>query len=204
MPEMFPGALAGVVRDNSDPLGCGRVKAYVPAIGDPYISDWLKPMGWPGAGAPSFGSQYPIPLDAQVVVFFEQGNPHAGGWFIPGHYGAEKGVNQGPSQTQALQLNYGPRAALKCTTLYEDANFRIYIERHKVGEDADKRQVVIEEKKRGSYITFDASAGEGKKSVDISIYSATGVSITADGNIDISARNVQIQGRRVLRGKKTI
>jgi len=204
MAELFPGALAGIVRDNLDPTGCGRVKAHVPAIGDPHISNWLKPMGWPGAGAPDFGTQYPVPVSAQVVVFFEQGNPNAGGWYLPSHYGQLKGENQGPSQTTVLLEAYGARAALKCTTLHEDEFLRIFVEYHEKGQDADKRRLVIEDKERLSHIVFDVSAADNKKSVDISIYSATGISLAADGTIDISARNVQIQGRRVLRGKSTI
>jgi hypothetical protein len=78
----YYGAHLGFVRDRNDPAKLGRVRIHLPSLLGPenvpdHWSDWAYPM--------SGGLNIP-PLDAPVVVFFEQGfvtHPfYTHGWFV--------------------------------------------------------------------------------------------------------------------------
>lgn len=204
MPELVPGLVYGTVVDNKDPSGCGRCHVRVPVLGEPYVSRWLIPAGWPGAGAPKQGSWYPTALHSQVGVLFEQGNPNAGGVFIPLHYGQEKGVNQAPGHTEAMRSGYpGENAENNTTVLWEDEYIAAYIDFQPDGQAGEERRFVIEDKKRFSRIELNVKDGVNKDTVSITIESDSSLSIAARGNLAIAGGSVFIQGRRVIPGGPT-
>lgn len=196
--DRFYGMLWGQVRDVKDPLGLNRVKAYVPALGDPKTTGWLYPMGWPGGGGDTQGSMYPMQLDATVGVFFEQGDPLGKGGYLPGPYGLDgQGRPMSPSYQQQMQISYDAEAARRVATIWEDDFFRMFFDLQPVGQQPDTRRFVIEDKTAFSSFIFDVAAGQSKNSVAISINSATSISINAAGVVDIQGSRVQIQGRPV-------
>jgi phage baseplate assembly protein V len=71
--ERFFGVTIGIVTNNKDPDGLGRVKASLPWMADQVESDWARvvaPMAGAGRGV------YFLPeVNDEVLVAFEHGNP---------------------------------------------------------------------------------------------------------------------------------
>jgi hypothetical protein len=82
----FYGKYRGLVSDNADPEGIGRLRAQVPAVLGQQTSPWALPCA-PYAG-PNEGSFRIPPVGAAVWIEFEGGDPETpiwtGGWWAVG------------------------------------------------------------------------------------------------------------------------
>jgi phage protein D len=67
-----PGLVIGVVTDNQDPEGWGRVKVKYPWLSPDHASDWARVVS-PGAG-PDRGIEFLPEIDDEVLVGFEMGD----------------------------------------------------------------------------------------------------------------------------------
>jgi uncharacterized protein involved in type VI secretion and phage assembly len=71
----IPGVVVGIVTNNQDPDGMGRVRVKLPSLGDADESDWAR------IAAPMAGKErgvYFLPeVDDEVLVAFEHGNPRS-------------------------------------------------------------------------------------------------------------------------------
>jgi len=70
----IPGLAVGIVTDNQDPNGIGRVKVRFPSLSGEHASDWARLVA-PGAG-PDRGVEFVPEVNDEVLVGFEQGNVH--------------------------------------------------------------------------------------------------------------------------------
>lgn len=192
--DTIPGFTFGVVTQNVDPLGLGRIKVELPGIlkETPY---WVMPYGWTGGSSRNAHGPQPRPPDrgAMVPVIFSHGdylNPESKAIFLTGFYGVnDDGTSAGP----AINASEDTAADVtKCHTLYEDSKFQVYL----LAKD-DDRKLVMQTKERGTKIEIDATAGEGGNSEVISIEAATALFLYSAGQIDISATQVSINGRSV-------
>jgi phage protein D/phage baseplate assembly protein gpV len=68
-----PGLQVGIVTDNADPQGLGRVRVQLPALSNTYETGWA-PVLAPGAG-PQRGLCFLPEVNDQVVVGFWEGDP---------------------------------------------------------------------------------------------------------------------------------
>jgi uncharacterized protein involved in type VI secretion and phage assembly len=68
-----PGLQVGIVTDNADPQGLGRVRVQLPALSNTYETGWA-PVLAPGAG-PQRGLCFLPEVNDQVVVGFWDGDP---------------------------------------------------------------------------------------------------------------------------------
>lgn len=114
------GKYRGIVTDNADPAGIGRIKARVPKVfGDHVVTPWATPCA-PYAG--SGEGLHAVPrVDAGVWIEFEGGDPSlpiwSGGWWGTGEVPAdEKGTAAKPS-LKILRSEQGLLVALD-----DDAN----------------------------------------------------------------------------------
>lgn len=74
----FLGATVGIVTDNSDPDGWGRVKVRLPWLSETETTDWLR-IAFPGGGGKSHHGWYLLPeVDDEVLVLFEHGDARRG------------------------------------------------------------------------------------------------------------------------------
>lgn len=69
----FPGVAIGIVTNNRDPDGLGRVKVTLPWLADDAETDWAR-VAVPMAGA-GRGFSFLPEVDDEVLVAFEHGNP---------------------------------------------------------------------------------------------------------------------------------
>jgi phage baseplate assembly protein V len=71
--QRYYGVVIGVVTNNKDPDGLGRVKASLPWMGDEVETDWAR-VAVPMAGA-GRGIYFLPEVNDEVLVAFEHGNP---------------------------------------------------------------------------------------------------------------------------------
>ncbi|HET9920577.1 MAG TPA: VgrG-related protein, partial [Ktedonobacteraceae bacterium] len=72
--ETQPGLVIGLVTDNQDPLGQGRVKVKYPWLTEEHASDWARVIA-PGTGNQR-GIQFLPEVNDEVLVGFEMGDIH--------------------------------------------------------------------------------------------------------------------------------
>jgi uncharacterized protein involved in type VI secretion and phage assembly len=74
-PELayIPGVVVGIVTNNRDPEGMGRIKVRLPALSDTDESNWAR-IAAPMAGMDR-GVYFLPEIDDEVLVAFEHGNP---------------------------------------------------------------------------------------------------------------------------------
>ena len=99
----FYGKYRGIVEDNEDPRGLGRIRARVPEVLDGQISPWALPCTpYAGAGVGQFTVPEP---GAGVWIEFEAGDPSrpvwTGGWWGQDQVPAN---NQGAPATPPLKI----------------------------------------------------------------------------------------------------
>ncbi len=72
-PTRIPGLVCGVVTNNNDPKGRGRVKVALPWLSPAYESDWARVAQF-GAGTKS-GAMFTPEVSDEVLIGFEFGDP---------------------------------------------------------------------------------------------------------------------------------
>lgn len=94
----FLGLAMGVVSDNADPLGLGRVRVRVPGLVDE--SAWAFPLGLPGAGSKDRGTFWIPDQGAEVGLFYNLGDPDDPR-YIAGHWGQPQGEADTPTASSS-------------------------------------------------------------------------------------------------------
>lgn len=75
-PEQYQalyGLYEGYVVDNADPLLAGRVRVCIPGLIEPH-SDWVMPIGAPGAGSNERGLWCIPAIESNIAIFFKEGH----------------------------------------------------------------------------------------------------------------------------------
>lgn len=67
-----PGLVVGIVTDNQDPEGWGRVKVKYPWLSPDHASDWARVVS--AGGGPDRGVEFIPEIDDEVLVAFEMGD----------------------------------------------------------------------------------------------------------------------------------
>jgi hypothetical protein len=192
--DIIPGFAPGIVRNNNDPEGSGRVKVEIPGLLKltPY---WVMPL-WPARGV-TRGSRYPSPDEGHpVMVVFEYGKyqgPNCKAFYFGGYYGLySDGTNAGPSVVAAAPTAADTR---KYAVLWESAGVVAYV----VDDpDTPAQSIILKAKTSGTQIVLNAADGQSGKSETITIEARTLLSLYAKGPVDISSdSSVTIQGRVV-------
>jgi len=101
--QRYYGKYRGIVRDNTDPRGMGRIRALVPEVLDDQLSPWAMPcVPYAGNGE---GQHTIPPVEAGVWIEFEAGDPSrpvwTGCWWAQGQVPAN---NQGVPATPPVKV----------------------------------------------------------------------------------------------------
>jgi len=189
--------LVGIVTDNKDPKGWGRVKVKFPTLTEDHASNWARVVA-PGAG-PNRGVYWLPEVNDEVLVAFEHGDMHRP--YVIG--GVWNGTDPTP-RTIGDTVAGGVRLRVSKTRLGHQAWF---VDEDKGGE---KKGYYIQTV-AGHWIRFNdtekfveiETAGGHKVRLDdmnrsISISSTGTMKITAQAQIDISAPTIKVNGTTVV------
>jgi hypothetical protein len=127
--DRFYGKYRGIVSENADPLGLGRLRAQVPDVLGLETSGWALPCA-PYAG-PNAGLHAIPPLGAGVWIEFEAGDPSrpiwVGGWWGDREVPQDERSTDSPPARKVLRTDTGLIVSLddeRHTVTISDANGR--------------------------------------------------------------------------------
>lgn len=190
--DNYYGHYAGVVVDNKDPKGIGRLRIQVPGVCEP-STGWALPFGIQGGGDTGVGS-FDIPKQgAEVVVMFLQGDPDHPRWTY-GHWGMPNGEADTPEPAKSAIAEDGPGAASQVKA-YENDQMQMFTDLRE-----DKARFVIRSKLGDAedlsgpalMLEFDNKAGT------LALSAPAGISLKSTGIIDIQGLVITLNGRPVL------
>ena len=192
-------AMTGIVTNNNDPDGLGRVKVKFPWLDSEIESDWARIVS-PGAG--DSRGLYCLPeVNDEVLVVFEQGE--IGRPVVIG--GVWNGVDKPPAAVSDVQQNgnvvqrmFTSRKGHKIV-IHEENEASITIETaggHQIVLDDDSGKILVKSK-GGQELSIDDSGSQVlvKGSGTVEIEANTNLAIKANGNMNLEASgNVTIKG----------
>ncbi len=183
--QMWGGVVVGLVTNNKDPDGMGRVKVKFPWLDDSLESHWA-PITAMGAGK-SYGFMWLPEVNDEVLVAFEHGDfdyPYVVGsvW---------NGKDKPPEQTDSAIA----QGKVVIRTLKTTAGHIV-----RFTETSSSKMIEIIDSTTNTKITMD---GTNKK---IILDSKGDLDITATGNLNLKATgNVKIEGAQVsVNGQTTV
>jgi uncharacterized protein involved in type VI secretion and phage assembly len=191
----FWGVTVGLVTNNRDPEGLGRVKLALPWLADGFETDWARVVT-PMAGAAR--GLYALPeVDDEVLVGFEHGRPDAPyvlGALWNGKDKPPESNGDGRNDRRSLTSRSGHVIRLTDT----DGQERV-----EILDRTGRNSVVLETATNTVTISADADvvvrAAKGK----LTLSGQTGVEISsAAGSVKVSGQGVDVEAtqRLVLKG----
>ncbi len=193
--ERFFGVVIGVVTNNKDPDGLGRVKASLPWMGDQVETNWARvvaPMAGSGRGT------YFLPeVNDEVLVAFEHGNPdtpYVLGGLWNGKDKPPESNSDGKNNLRTIRSRSGN--VIRLTDTDGDTKIEII-------DASTKNSIVIRAKDNSITITAEGdvtiSSSDGKLKL-----SGNGVEITSTSTVKVQARQnaeVTASGQLTLKGQ---
>ena len=180
------GVVVGVVTNNQDPEGMGRVKVKFPWLSDEDESNWAR------VAAPMAGKErgfYFLPeVEDEVLVAFEHGDvrfPYVVGSLWNGKDAPPASNGDGKNNVRVIKSRSGHVVRLT------DEDGKEMIE---IVDKSAKNSIVLDTSKNTITITADKdivlSAAQGKIKLDaqeIEIKSSANAKVEAGGNVDLKA-----------------
>jgi len=192
------GPVIGLVTNNDDPDGQGRVKVKFPWLSDDVESDWARLVGV-GAGAERGFFCLPE-INDEVLVLFEQGDvnrPHVIG-------GLWNGQDQPPLPTSQALENGNVRQRVFKTRAGHTLTFTDGSDEGVVLETAgghrlalvDEEQKVILETSGGQILTLDDSSSEVtlESTGNMTLTSGANLTIEATGALELKGQTFSLNG----------
>lgn len=180
------GVVVGVVTNNQDAEGMGRVKLKFPWLSDEDESNWARVAAPMAGGGRGF---YFLPeVGDEVLVAFEQGDvrfPYVVGSLWNGKDAPPASNDDGKNNVRVIKSRSGHVVRLS------DEDGRETIE---IIDKSEKNSIVIDTSKNTITITSDKdivlSAKQGKVTLDaqeVEIKSSAGAKVEAGANLDLKA-----------------
>lgn len=176
--DRFFGVTIGIVTNNKDPDGLGRVKTSLPWLADQVESDWARVVS-PMAGA-GRGMYFLPEVNDEVLVAFEHGNPdtpYVLGGLWNGKDKPPESNSDGKNDRRAIRSRSGN--VIRLTDTDGDAKIEII-------DSSGKNTIVISAKNNSititaaSDVTIQSSNGKLK-------LSGNGVEITSTSTVKVEA-----------------
>jgi uncharacterized protein involved in type VI secretion and phage assembly len=180
--------LVGIVTDNKDPDGQGRVKVKYPSLSADHASDWARLVS-PGAGAER-GLEFIPEINDEVLVGFELGDVHCP--YVLG--GLWNGRDAPPKKSDGL---------------ISSGKVQQRIIRSRTGhvitlDDADSGGGITIQDKGGNKIVLDAQSDaltievKGNASIksqgDLTVEAQGNLTLKAAGQVEIKGMGVKLDG----------
>ncbi|MGI8856583.1 MAG: VgrG-related protein [Thermomicrobiales bacterium] len=167
------GMMIGLVTDNQDPDGQGRVKVKFPALSSDHASTWA-PVVVPGGGAER-GIEFLPEVNDEVLVAFEQGDVHHP--FVLG--GLWNGVDGPPERSDSIITN----GRVQKRIIRSRTGHTIIL------DDSDGGGGITIQDKNGNKIVLDTASNA------LTIDVKGNASVKAQGNLSLEA-----QGQVTIKG----
>jgi phage protein D len=174
------GLVVGVVTDNQDPNGDGRVKVRFPSLSETHTSDWARVVSV--GGGDQRGLEFVPEVDDEVLVGFELGDVHCP--YVLG--GLWNGQDAPPTRSDQLIAN---------------GHVQKRIIRSRTGhtitlDDADDGGVSIVDK-NGNRVVLDSQSNALSIEVrgDATLRASGSLTLEAQGHLDIKGLGVKIDGQ---------
>ena len=180
--DRLSGVRVGVVTNNEDPKDLGRVKLRFPWRDADDESHWAR-LATPMAGS-EYGAYFLPEVDDEVLVAFEDGDIHK-----PFVLGALWNGSQKPPQKNTEGNNDIRQIESRSghTITFDDSEDTPNVEIEtsaghtiRLDDESGDEHISVEGKSGKNTITLDSSKGE--------------ISVVADKTLDLSAKNVKIDG----------
>ena len=171
------GLVIGIVTDNQDPKGYGRVKVKYPWLSGEHASDWARVVA-PGAGDQR-GIEFLPEVNDEVLVGFEMGDVHypyvLGGLWNGKDALPKKVTNGGKVEQRIIRSRTGHMITL---------------------DDSDGGGGVTIEDKNGNKIMLDSGANKLTITVqgDASLKAQGNLTLEAQGQVQIKGMGVKVDG----------
>ena len=191
------GVMVGVVTNNQDPEGLGRVKVKFPALSDDNESDWAR-LAMPMAGKER-GLYFLPEVDDEVLVAFEHGDvrlPYVLGALWNGQDAPPTKNDDGKNNVRLIKSRSGHSIRLND----EDGKEKI-----EIVDRSEKNSIVFDTAQNTITITTDKdimlSAANGTIKLEaktIELHSSASTKIEAVENMDVTAtKAMNIKGAPV-------
>ena len=194
------GVVVGVVTNNQDPDGMGRVKVKLPWLSDTDESAWARvatPMAGPGRGL------YFLPeVDDEVLVAFEHGDarfPYVLGALWNGQDAPPADNGDGANNIRVIQSRSGHIIRLDDTDGAEKIEIIDKSGKNSVTIDAAANTITV---KADSDITFEAAQGKvtlkgqsveiSSTAQDVKLESAANMDVKSSGQLTVKGATVNI------------
>lgn len=187
------GIYEGVVVDNADPRGMGRVRFRVPGLIEDKGSDWAFPAATGGGGSSQRGHWHVPEIGAEIYAFFLGGDPDKPR-YMTGHWSLSKGESEVPTDVKDAVAEDGAAVAPQVKT-WETERFALTFD-----ERGDKQRVYLYAKAQGqdliagTALMFEFDEVQGT----FALSAPSGIVIRSLGMIDIDALVLNLKGRKVL------
>jgi len=194
----IPGVVVGVVTNNQDPDGLGRVKVRFPWLSDDEESFWAR-VAAPMAGK-GRGFVFIPEVEDEVLVAFEQGDarfPYVLGGLWNGQAKPPEPNDDGKNNARSIKSRSGHVIRLDDTEGKEKIEI-IDKRGNKIEFDVAGNKITITSQKdivlsaAGGTIKLDAQKIEIKSSADTKIESGAGMDVKATGAMNIKGATVNI------------
>jgi len=169
------GMYVGYVTDREDPEQLGRVRFCIPGLIEPY-GPWAWPLGTCGGGSKNRGFFAVPEVDAEVAVFFNQGDVDEP-YYLSAHWGKPEGESEVPAEAQVTPPD---------NRVLATETFRVELD-----ESGGGKKLKLTNKKTDDFLVFDAEENT------ITLQGTTAINIKAVGAINLEAVNITIGGRLV-------
>lgn len=173
-PRLY-GMFVGYVINREDPEKLGRVQLCIPGFVEPH-SAWAWPLGTCGGGTKNRGFFAVPELNAEVCVFFNQGEISAP-YYITSNWGRPGGESEVPEEAQKSPPN---------NRVIATETFRVEMD-----ESENDHKLRLLNRKTGDQIVLDADQNS------VTIQGTTAIVIQAVGSITLDAAQISIKGRAV-------
>lgn len=182
----YYGMELGIVVDNEDPLGLGRVRLTVPGILDE-PSPWAPQIGTISGGGPQRGMFSVPPKGADVAVFFRRGNPQQP-HYMGGHYGKTAQGEEVPTDVKAADVKDRPKISS-----FETESWAMTFD-----DRPAEAKAQIRHKQLDLIVDIDAKKGV------VEIIGEAALSLKSNGMINLDAPQIKIGKRVVMQNGKPI
>jgi len=185
--KRYYGSYMAIVKDNKDPTGRGRIKAYCPEVGqqDPGPAVWIQPT-FQGAGK-NRGTFWPPEIGDGVWVRFSNGDPskpksYEGGWYGKGEVPAEFATDSDVPDKRGMVTRGGHSVVFSDTPGDE----RIEITWHKPSATVSDRKETPARTGQTAFLRFT------EDSITLQVKDSKTQIVIEDGKITIDAEQVEI------------